>query len=536
MSGNSDSAMISRLELRGITKRFPGVIANSAVDLAVQPGEIHALLGENGAGKSTLVKIIYGVLQADEGEILWKGKPVRINNPHMARSLGIGMVFQHFSLFEAMSVLENVALGLDNMGSMRELADKIRTISASYGLPLDPDREVSSLSVGERQRIEIVRCLLQSPQLLIMDEPTSVLTPQEVDKLFQTLRKLAAEGCSILYISHKLQEIKALCDRATILRGGKFITACDPKTTTTGQMAALMVGAEVRSVTRKGGAENAAGAARLVVDGLDLPSTEAHGVSLRDINLEVRAGEVVGIAGVAGNGQNELLLALDGEIPVERDHAIMIDGAPAGRLNAAQRRARGLCCVPEERNGHAAVPEFSLVDNTILSALHRKNLLASGLLRIAQATDFAKDIVKQFDVRTAGVGAAAASLSGGNLQKFIVGREILQKPGVLIVSQPTWGVDAGAAATIHQALLALAAEGSAVLVISQDLDELLAITDRLAVINLGTLSNAIPTAGVSVEEIGLLMGGVHGLDTKINAPAEQPSAWPRPAQEQSHVH
>jgi simple sugar transport system ATP-binding protein len=535
MSGTSDSAASNRLELRGITKRFPGVVANSAVDLAVRPGEVHALLGENGAGKSTLVKIIYGVLQADEGEILWEGTPSRISNPHMARSLGIGMVFQHFSLFEAMSVLENVALGLDNLGSMRELADKIRTISAAYGLPLDPDREVWSLSVGERQRIEIVRCLLQSPRLLIMDEPTSVLTPQEVDKLFETLRKLAVEGCSILYISHKLQEIKTLCDRATILRGGKFITACDPKTTTTGQMAALMVGAEVRSVSRKGG-ETAAGAVRLVVEGLDLPSTEAHGVSLRDINLEVRAGEVVGIAGVAGNGQNELLLALDGEMPVERDHAILIDGVPAGRLNAARRRALGLCCVPEERNGHAAVPEFSLVDNTILSALHRKNLLTSGLLRIADATDFAKDIVKQFDVRTAGVGAAAGSLSGGNLQKFIVGREILQKPGVLIVSQPTWGVDAGAAATIHRALLALAAEGSAVLVISQDLDELLAITDRLTVINLGTLSNAIPTAGVSVEEIGLLMGGVHGLDTKIGAPTQEPSAMPRPAQEQSHVH
>ena len=499
-----------RMQLRGITKRFPGVVANADVDLSIRPGEIHALLGENGAGKSTLVKIIYGVLHADEGEVFWQGAPVRIANPHAARALGIGMVFQHFSLFEAMTVLENVALGMDGSVPMKLLAERVRSISQAYGLPLDPSRDVHSLSVGERQRIEIVRCLLQSPKLLIMDEPTSVLTPQEVARLFETLRKLAREGCSILYISHKLQEIKDLCERATILRGGKVVGDCDPRATTTGQMAALMIGAEVRSVTRRPGAVT--GAARLVVDNLDLPSGEAHGVGLKGINLAVHAGEIVGIAGVAGNGQNELLLALDGEALAARDGAVAIDGKPAGRMNAAQRRLAGLCCVPEERNGHAAVPEFSLVDNAILSAGRRMNLLSSGLIRTGAATAFASEVVRAFDVRTPGVSATAGSLSGGNLQKFIVGREVMQKPGVLVVSQPTWGVDAGAAAAIHRALLALAAEGSAILVISQDLDELLAITDRLAVINAGVLSTARKTSGVSVEEIGLLMGGVHGLD------------------------
>jgi simple sugar transport system ATP-binding protein len=499
-----------RLELRGITKRFPGVLANDAVSVKVRPGEIHALLGENGAGKSTLVKIIYGVLHADEGEILWDGKPVRVADPHAARALGIGMVFQHFSLFESMTVLENVALGVDGVTDMKALSARVREVSHAYGLPLEPAREVHTLSVGERQRIEIVRCLLQNPRLLIMDEPTSVLTPQEVDKLFETLRQLAAEGCSILYISHKLHEIKALCDCATILRGGKVVAECDPKRETAKSMAQLMIGAEVRTLARREGTAGA-GKPRLVVEGLDLPPEEPHGVDLKRIGFEVRAGEIFGIAGVAGNGQNELLLALSGERTVEHAATITIDGRPAGRLGAAKRRALGLCCVPEERNGHAAVPEMSLVENGILSGHHRLGLVASGLLKLQKARDFAARVVREFDVRTPGVDTLARSLSGGNLQKFVVGREVLQDPGVLVVSQPTWGVDAGAAAAIHQALITLAGNGAAVLVISQDLDELLMLTNRLAVINVGVLSDPLPTASASVEEIGLLMGGLHGM-------------------------
>jgi simple sugar transport system ATP-binding protein len=496
-----------RLELRQITKQFPGVLANDRVDLKVMPGEIHALLGENGAGKSTLVKQIYGVLHPDSGDILWEGRSVHIADPHAARALGIGMVFQHFSLFEAMSVLENVALGVDGVTDMGALARRVREVSEQYGLPLDPGRDVWSLSVGERQRIEIVRALLQDPKLLIMDEPTSVLTPQEVDRLFETLRKLAAEGRSILYISHKLDEIKALCHAATILRGGRWVAACDPKQETARSMAALMVGTQVKPPAKAGG--GAIGRPRLEIRGLSLKSPRAHGIDLKEVSLEVRAGEVLGIAGVAGNGQAELLSALSGELLVDRADAIVVDAEPVGRLGAKARRDLGLCYVPEERNGHGAVGEMSLSDNAFLSGYRRKGFVAGGLIRRRDVDRFAGDVIQKFNVKTPGIATPAKSLSGGNLQKFIMGREILQEPGVLIAAQPTWGVDAGAAALIHQALLDLAGRGTAVLVVSQDLDELLAISDRLAVINAGKVSAAHAVAEVTIEQIGLLMGGFH---------------------------
>ena len=517
---------VPRLEVRGVTKRFPGVLANDRVDFAVDPGEVHALLGENGAGKSTLVKMIYGVLHPDEGTLLWNGEVTHVADPHAARALGIGMVFQHFSLFEAMTVLENIALGMDKPGDMAALSQRVREVSEAYGLPLDPDRDVYTLSVGERQRIEIVRCLLQNPKLLIMDEPTSVLTPQEVGRLFETLRKLASEGVSILYISHKLEEIKALCDRATILRGGKVVESCDPAAETAKSMAQMMIGAELQSVSRRSDASF--GETRLVVEGLSLPSEEIHGIVLKNVSFSVRAGEIFGIAGVAGNGQNELLLALSGESLADHQTVVRIDDEPVGRRHAGERRKRGLCAVPEERNGHAAVPGMSLVENAVHSGHHRMELLSNLFIRGGLAADFAQRIVEAFDVRTPGVRVSAGSLSGGNLQKFVVGREILQKPKVLVVSQPTWGVDAGAAAAIHQALSDLAAEGVAVVVVSQDLDELLAISDRLAVINVGVLSSAMATKDASVEEIGLLMGGVHGLEAAAAAPGN-------PAQETAHV-
>ena len=510
MAEGSGGGGVDRLELNGLTKRFPGVVANHDVTLSVRPGEIHALLGENGAGKSTLVKMIYGILQPDEGRIVWNGGPVAIPNPHAARAMGIGMVFQHFSLFEAMTVLENVAIGLDKPERPARLAERIRHVSAAYGLPLDPDRNVHELSVGERQRIEIVRCLLLDPKLLIMDEPTSVLTPQEATRLFGTLRKLAAEGCSILYISHKLAEIKALCDRATILRGGKVVGGCDPKVETASSMAQLMIGTVIMPLARRSRA--AAGQTRLAVDRLDLPADAPHGISLKALSFAVHAGEIFGIAGVAGNGQNELLMALSGERTVPRAEAVVLDGKPAGGLGAAERRDLGLCSVPEERNGHAAVPDFSLTDNAVLSGYRRQTLLSAGLIRGKRSLSFANRIIQTFDVRTPGATTPASSLSGGNLQKFIVGREILQQPGVFVVSQPTWGVDAGAAAAIHAALSGLAAQGSAVVVVSQDLDELLSLCDRLAVINVGVLSAPMPVAGVSLEQLGLLMGGMHSGD------------------------
>ena len=522
MTERAPATAPSRLELRGITKRFPGVVANDQVSFEVAPGEIHALLGENGAGKSTLVKIIYGVLHADEGTVLWQGEPVRIADPHAARGLGIGMVFQHFSLFEAMTVLENIALGVDDAADMRALASRILEVSHNYGLPLDPAREVHTLSVGERQRIEIVRCLLQSPKLLIMDEPTSVLTPQEVLRLFETLRQLAAEGVSILYISHKLDEIKALCDAATILRGGEVVATCDPKAETAKSMAQLMIGTAVRTLSKRTGERG--GAPRLTVRNLEMPAAGPFGTTLKDVSFEVRRGEIFGIAGVAGNGQNELFQAISGERLVASAAMVRIDEREVGRLGAGARRRLGLCCVPEERNGHGAVPDMSLVENTVLSGHHRMRLATHGLIRSQAAASFAERIIREFDVRTPSAAAAARSLSGGNLQKFIVGREVLQDPGVLVVSQPTWGVDAGAAAAIHQALFDLAAGGAAVLVVSQDLDELLTLTDRLAVINVGVLSATLTTASASLDEIGLLMGGLHGMDEHV--PAQEPAVAP----------
>ncbi len=497
-----------RLKLIGVSKSFPGVRANDNVSLSVRPGEIHALLGENGAGKSTLVKMIYGVLEPDEGQILFDGAPVRVSNPRAARRLGIGMVFQHFSLFEAMTVLENISLGLDSRLSSRELLAEFLRVLETYRLKLDPRRIVSNLSVGERQRIEIVRALLLNPRLLIMDEPTSVLTPQEVEQLFETLRRLASSGCSILYISHKLHEIVALCDTATILRGGKVVANCDPKRETSRSMAEMMIGANLKEIAKPAG--RAFGPPKLEAHGLTLPKPTAFGVALRDVSLTVRAGEIFGVAGVAGNGQNELLSAISGETLAPRAEAIVLAGEAVGRMGVSERRNLGLCAVPEERHGHAAVGDFSLTDNASLTGRDRMELVRFGLIDPEKATNYAAEVIGAFTVKATGPGALASSLSGGNLQKFIMGREILQRPEALVVCQPTWGVDAGAAAAIHQAIVDLAARGTAVLVISQDLDELLTLCDSVAVVNLGRLSKTLKVGEVSIEEIGLLMGGVHG--------------------------
>jgi general nucleoside transport system ATP-binding protein len=503
---NTDVAC--RLELRGVTKAFPGVLANDQVSFKVGPGKIHALLGENGAGKSTLVKMIYGIMQPDAGEILLDGKVVHVPNPKAARAMGVGMVFQHFSLFEAMTVLENIALGLDENISHAELEKRIREVLTQYGLALEPHRIVSTLSVGERQRIEIVRALLLNPNLLIMDEPTSVLTPQEVAQLFETLRHLAANGCSILYISHKLHEIQALCDGASILRGGKIVGACDPKQESSRSMAEMMIGGALMDVEK--GPSRQLGGDRFVVNNLTVPGEGDFGVALDAIDFSVREGEIFGIAGVAGNGQNELLLALSGEVKSEDSYTVQLDGKPLGKLGTTLRRYFGLCAVPEERNGHGAVPNFSLTDNAILTARNRKGMVNWGVINARKAETYAQHIIQQFSVKTTGSGSTAGSLSGGNLQKFIMGREIMQTPEVLIVSQPTWGVDAGAAAAIHQELVNLAGRGSAIVVISQDLDELLAICDRMAVINEGQMSKTLNVAEATIDEIGLLMGGIHG--------------------------
>ena len=494
-----------RLQLEGITKVYPSVTANDAVSLAVGKGEIHAVLGENGAGKSTLMKIIYGVTRPDAGQIRWQGEVVRIDNPADARRLGIGMVFQHFSLFETLSVVENVALALRGDTDLEQLADRIKEVSGHYGLPVDPWRSVHALSVGERQRVEIIRCLLQRPRLLIMDEPTSVLTPQAVRKLFATLRQLSAEGCSILYISHKLDEIQELCHSATVLRDGRVTGNCIPSEETPQSMARMMIGRELPHAEDSSAIEP--GEVRLRLKGLSKPSSDPFGTDLQAIDLELRAGEILGIAGVSGNGQRELLYALSGEETLGDAQSIVICGQPAGRDSPARRRAAGMGFVPEERLGRGAVPAMSLIDNALLTA-HRAGMLEHGLIRFDRIADFTRRCIERFGVRCGGPQHAASSLSGGNLQKFIIGREILLAPKLLVVAQPTWGVDVGAAAFIRQQLVDLRNAGTAILLVADELEELFEISDRIAVISRGRLSPAIPLKETSVDEIGVWMSGM----------------------------
>lgn len=496
-----------RLQLRHISKRYPGCLANDAIDLCIQPGEIHALLGENGAGKSTLMKIIYGVTQADSGDMLWQGQRVNVRNPAQARQLGIGMVFQHFSLFETLSVAQNIALALGaTAGTPQQLAPKIRQVSQRYGMALEPERLVHSLSIGERQRVEIVRCLMQDIRLLILDEPTSVLTPQEADELFITLRRLAAEGCSILFISHKLSEVRALCHSATVLRGGRVAGHCQPATCSDQQLARLMVGEA--AILKADYPKAQGGAGFLTVRDLSWHNPDPFGCSLKAINLEVRSGEIVGIAGVAGNGQDELLALLSGEqrLACHDASTITFAGQPVADLRPDARRRLGLAFVPAERLGHGAVPELSLADNALLTAFGQ-GLVSHGLIQRARVEALAKRIIQHFGVKSSGPHATARSLSGGNLQKFILGREILQQPRLLIAAHPTWGVDVGAAATIHRALIALRDAGAAILVISEDLDELFQISDRLAALCSGRLSAPKPTTETSLIEVGGWMAG-----------------------------
>ena len=498
------------LEVRGLTKIFGTLKACDHVDLTVAKGEIHALLGENGAGKSTLVKMLFGSLEPNSGAIVWDGRPVRITSPGFAKKLGIGMVFQHFSLFEALTAAENIALSLDDGSPISQIAAKARALSYSYGLPLDPQSLVGDLSVGERQRIEIIRCLLQSPQLVILDEPTSVLTPQEADKLFETLERLRAEGKSILYISHRLEEVKRICDRATVLRHGKVVGHCNPREETAASLARMMVGNEVKAVVRAPVEGIDTAAALLEIRNLSRKPATPFSIPLRDISLSVRAGEVIGIAGVAGNGQGEFFESVSGEVRQADAAAVRIRGKDAGALGVTGRRLLGAAFVPEERLGHGAAPAMKLSENLLLSrhATDRKAFLGTaGTVRSGAVQRASQRVIEAMDVRKSAPDPEAAALSGGNLQKFIVGRELDRKPALMVVNQPTWGVDAGAAAHIRQALIELARSGSAVLVISQDLDELFEISDAIAVMHNGELSQPIPIADATFERIGLLMGG-----------------------------
>ena len=514
----------NRLQLSGITKAYPGVVANSDVSLTVLPGQTHAVLGENGAGKSTLMKIIYGSVKPDAGQVLFNGQPVNIRNPKEARALGISMVFQHFNLFDTITVAENVWLGLDKGLSLDQVSQRITAKAGEYGLDIDPERPVHTLSVGEMQRVEIIRALLTNPQLLILDEPTSVLTPQAVEKLFVVLKKLASEGCSILYISHKLHEIRELCSACTVLRAGRVTGVCNPAEESNASLSRLMIGAEPPQLEHR---PQQAGAPVLRVRDLSLAREDQFGVDLYGLSLTVHAGEVLGIAGVSGNGQKELLYALSGEDVRAPKGSIVMGQADVSGLHPGERRTLGLHFVPEERLGRGAVPTLSLAQNMLLTRTEAISWpgFAGGWIQVPQLAQHAARVIQAFNVKANGPGAAARSLSGGNLQKFIVGREIDAAPALFIVSQPTWGVDVGAAAQIRGAILALRDAGCAVLVVSEELDELFALSDRLHVIASGRLSPSIDVAQATVEKIGEWMSGLwkaapEGADSDADSDAE----------------
>ena len=507
-----------RLELSGISKQYPAVKANDQVSLKVEAGRIHAVLGENGAGKSTLMKIIYGAVQPDAGLMVWNGRPVQIKSPAQARQLGISMVYQHFSLFDTLTAAENVWLGLDKGLSLAEVTARIRLLAESYGLDIDPLRPVHSLSVGERQRVEIIRALMGKPELLILDEPTSVLTPQAVDKLFVTLRQLAAQGCSILYISHKLDEIRALCSHCTVLRGGRVTGEVDPRTQSNAELSRLMIGAEPPRLRQLDPlAQPSVGVTVLELRDLNLAKESPFGTSLVDLSLQLRRGEILGIAGVSGNGQQELMAALSGEDTRLAPGQLHLFGADIAGASASKRRRLGLHFVPEERLGRGAVPTLSLAQNTLLT--RTENVTSIGWIRTQKVQQLAQDLIARFQVRAGGAGAVARSLSGGNLQKFIVGREIDANPKVLIICQPTWGVDVGAAAQIRAELLKLRDGGCAVLVVSEELDELFEISDRLVVMAQGRLSPALAVADASRALIGEWMSGLWPQEVSQHAEA-----------------
>ncbi|MFA7437300.1 ABC transporter ATP-binding protein [Castellaniella sp.] len=496
--------MPPRLALHRISKRYPAVLANDAVDLAVEPGEIHAVLGENGAGKSTLMKIIYGVVRPDAGEIHWDGQPVQVDNPAAARALGLGMVFQHFSLFDTLTVVENIALGLPPGTPLPTLAGQITETARQYGLEVEPLRHVHTLSVGERQRVEIVRALLGKPRLLILDEPTSVLTPQAVQRLFDVLRQLASEGCSILYISHKLDEIRALCHRCTVMRAGKVTGVCDPREETEASLSRLMIGADLPVPVRQ---SRAPGPLRLQVQGLDLERAHPFATRLEHIHFGLHEGEILGVAGVSGNGQQELMGVLSGEDTRARPDSIVLDGQAMGQRPVSWRREHGMAFVPEERLGRGAVPELSLGRNLLLT--HQgPNTVRRGWIREGAVHRLTTDVIRRFGVKAPGPQAQAGSLSGGNLQKYIVGREVIAAPRVLIIAQPTWGVDVGAAARIRNELLALREAGCALLLISEELDELLELSDRLVVMAKGRMSPALSRSEATRAQIGQWMSGL----------------------------
>jgi simple sugar transport system ATP-binding protein len=498
---------IGSLEMRGITKRFPGVLANDAVDFDVNAGEIHALLGENGAGKSTLMKILYGLYQPEEGEILLDGRPIRIHSPTDSISHGIGMIHQHFMLVDNMTVAENVALGLRSSRAPRVDLDvvsaRIRELTQRYGLKVEPETIITKLAVGERQRVEIIKALYRGAALLVLDEPTAVLTPQEVDDIFAIFRQMSADGHALIFISHKLDEIMELTDRVTVLRNGRVVGERRTSEVTKEELANMMVGREVLLTRQRPPAK--LGPVRLALENVSAINPDGKYV-LRNINLELRSGEIVGVAGISGNGQRPLARAVAGLRPTESGR-ILLDGRDVTRMSAAAMFDAGLSYIPEERMHDGVIKDFTVAENLILQDHVRKPFSRSIFLDFQQIAQHAKELITAYNVKTPSQETPVKNLSGGNIQKLILARELARKPRVLIAAQPTRGVDIGATEYIHNQLLSQRGEGLATLLISEDLDEVKALSDRIVVLYGGEIMGIVESDAVSRGELGLMMAG-----------------------------
>ncbi len=494
------------LEMRGITKRFPGVVANDRIDLEVRPGEIHALLGENGAGKSTLMNVLYGLIAPDEGEILLDGQQVQLTGPSDAIARGIGMVHQHFMLVPVFTVAENIVLGNETMGrgpllDAKAAEQRIHDLATQFGFEIDPHALVSDLSVGLQQRIEILKALYRGAKVLILDEPTAVLTPQETTEIFAVLRRLAAEGTSIVFISHKLYEVLEIADRITVIRRGKVVGQADPRTATEEQLAEMMVGREVSLVVDKGPASPS----DVVLEVKDLTVADDRGsIVVADCSFEVRAGEIFGIAGVAGNGQGELVEALTGLRKV-RSGWVRLNGEDVTNRSPRDLGSRGFAYVPGDRQRYGLVMPYPVEDNLVLTSYHRAPFSRFGLIDEGAIARQAAELIPEYDIRTPSADVATSTLSGGNQQKVIVAREFSREVKLLVTDQPTRGIDVGSIEFIHKQIVARRDGGAAVLLVSAELDEILELSDRIGIMFRGRLIATVPAETAEKERIGLMM-------------------------------
>lgn len=497
------------IEMKNIRKEFPGIVANDDITLQVKKGEIHAILGENGAGKSTLMSILFGLYHADRGEIFVKGNKVKINSPNDANGLGIGMVHQHFKLIHNFTVTENIILGKEGgfILNQKEAEKRIKELSDKYGLFIEPDAVISNITVGMQQRVEILKMLYRNADILIFDEPTAVLTPQEISELMQIMRNLAAEGKAIILITHKLQEILDAADKCTIIRRGKLIDVVDVASTTKNELASKMVGRPVGFKVPKGPSNP--GAPILEIKNLNVLK-EKKLPAVSNFSLDVKAGEIVGIAGVDGNGQSELVYALSGLMPSESG-SIVLEGKDITNLSIRKRAESGLGHVPEDRQKHGLVLQYSIAENMVIKSYYTKDFQKHGFLNMEKINSFAQKVSEAFDVRSgSGIESKAGDLSGGNQQKAILGREITLDPPLLIAVNPTRGLDVGAIESIHKELVKHRDNGRAVLLISFELDEIFNLSDRIAVMHRGALSGIVRPEETTAEDVGLMMAGMGG--------------------------